>query len=166
MRLLAGGATAPLVSRVYPAVEPSNRNLLLVFQASGAWDIASFCDPKENSEARQKITKWSDSSSIQMAGNIPYAPFSKNAEFFEKHHKNIADVSILSHFKNEPNRMAYTTFEWEDFYIDISKNRIDNETLSLLIDLSKDCDLEDAISKQFSGDVINETEKRAVLHID
>ena len=93
MRLLAGGATAPLVSRIYPAVEPSNRNLLLVFQATGAWDVASFCDPKENSQASQKITKWSDSSSIQMAGNIPYAPFSKNAEFFEKHYKNMLVIN-------------------------------------------------------------------------
>jgi glucose-6-phosphate isomerase len=82
----------------------------------------------------------------------------------EKHHKNIADVSILSHFKNEPNRMAYTTFEWEDFYIDISKNRIDRKGFDLLIELAKESKLEEAISAQFSGAKINATENRAVLH--
>ena len=54
--------------------------------------------------------------------------------------------------------------EWNDFNVDISKNRIDNTTLNLLLDLAKECELEDAISKQFQGEIINETEKRAVLH--
>ena len=53
---------------------------------------------------------------------------------------------------------------WNAFNIDISKNRIDNTTLNLLLDLAKECGLEDAISKQFQGNIINETEKRAVLH--
>ena len=54
--------------------------------------------------------------------------------------------------------------KWNDFNVDISKNRIDNTTLNLLLDLAKECELEDAISKQFQGEIINETEKRAVLH--
>ncbi|MFT7527433.1 MAG: hypothetical protein ACI9LY_002588 [Arenicella sp.] len=93
VRLLAGGFTAPLMSRIYPAEASTDKNLLLVFQATGAWDVAAFCDPKENSEASQKITKWSDTNSTQMAGNIPYAPFSTNSEFFEKHHKNMLVVN-------------------------------------------------------------------------
>ena len=54
--------------------------------------------------------------------------------------------------------------KWNDFNVDISKNRIDNTTLNLLIELANECDLKNAISKQFKGDSINETEKRAVLH--
>ena len=44
------------------------------------------------------------------------------------------------------------------------KTELTIQRLSLLIDLAKECDLDDAISKQFNGGIINETEKRAVLH--
>ena len=53
---------------------------------------------------------------------------------------------------------------WDDFIIDISKNIIDNTTLELLLELADECNLGDAILKQFRGDSINETENRAVLH--
>ncbi|MEN8789217.1 MAG: glucose-6-phosphate isomerase, partial [Flavobacteriaceae bacterium] len=47
---------------------------------------------------------------------------------------------------------------------DFSKNRISAETISLLVELAKEVGLEDGISKYFSGDPINQTEGRAVLH--
>ena len=53
---------------------------------------------------------------------------------------------------------------WDDFIIDISKNIIDNTTLELLLELANECNLSDAILKQFRGESINETENRAVLH--
>ena len=53
---------------------------------------------------------------------------------------------------------------WDDFIIDISKNIIDNTTLELLLELANECNLSDAILKQFKGESINETENRAVLH--
>ena len=53
---------------------------------------------------------------------------------------------------------------WEDFNVDISKNIINDTTLDLLAELADDCELGDAISKQFDGELINETENRAVLH--
>ena len=53
---------------------------------------------------------------------------------------------------------------WDDFIIDISKNLTDNTTLELLLELADECNLGDAILKQFRGDSINETENRAVLH--
>ena len=53
---------------------------------------------------------------------------------------------------------------WNDFLVDISKNRINDRTLSLLFNLAEECGLKEAISKQFSGEVINQTENRAVLH--
>ena len=54
--------------------------------------------------------------------------------------------------------------KWHDFYVDYSKNRIDEETLKLLVQLADECHLKDAIEKYFGGDLINNTEKRAVLH--
>ena len=53
---------------------------------------------------------------------------------------------------------------WEDFNVDISKNIINDTTLDLLAELANECELGDAISKQFGGELINETENRAVLH--
>ena len=67
-------------------------------------------------------------------------------------------------FKENPNRANEFTVEWEDFYVDFSKNRITSETLALFIELAKELNLENAISKYFDGDIINQTEGRAVLH--
>ena len=53
---------------------------------------------------------------------------------------------------------------WNNFLIDISKNRINDRTLSLLFNLAEECGLKEAIAKQFSGEIINQTENRAVLH--
>ena len=54
--------------------------------------------------------------------------------------------------------------EWKDFYLDYSKNRITDKTLSLLLQLAEEVNLKEAIQQQFSGKRINETEDRAVLH--
>ena len=53
---------------------------------------------------------------------------------------------------------------WEDFFVDYSKNRITDKTLQLLLQLADEVKLKEAIEKYFSGDVINETEGREVLH--
>ncbi|MGB1167383.1 MAG: glucose-6-phosphate isomerase [Flavobacteriaceae bacterium] len=80
------------------------------------------------------------------------------------HYQQIAQTPLLSHFENEPNRLAYSTLEWEDFYIDFSKNKIDRKGFDLLIELAEQSGLNDAIAAQFSGAPINATENRAVLH--
>ncbi|MEN8885481.1 MAG: glucose-6-phosphate isomerase, partial [Winogradskyella sp.] len=67
-------------------------------------------------------------------------------------------------FATDVNRANDLTIKWEDFYADFSKNRITKETVSLLTALAKEVDLKDAISKYFSGEIINETEGRAVAH--
>ena len=53
---------------------------------------------------------------------------------------------------------------WNNFLVDISKNRINDRTLSLLFNLAEECGLKEAIAKQFSGEIINQTENRPVLH--
>ena len=97
---------------------------------------------------------------------LPNIPLTENSSWnaLIAHQQKIAQSSILDHFKNETNRLDYTTFEWEDFYVDISKNRIDQKGFDLLLELAKESGLTEAIKAQFSGATINSTENRAVLH--
>ena len=64
----------------------------------------------------------------------------------------------------DKNRKEDFSLIWDDLSVDFSKNRITKETISLLVELAKEVDLKDAIEKQFSGEVINVTEGREVLH--
>ena len=72
--------------------------------------------------------------------------------------------SIQDLFKNDPKRASTFNIEWYDFYVDYSKNNWTEETLNLLIELANEVGLQEAISNYFSGEKINETEDRAVLH--
>lgn len=56
------------------------------------------------------------------------------------------------------------TISWENFTVDFSKNRITKKTLDLLFNLASECNLQQSIEDQFSGEKINQTEGRAVLH--
>jgi len=82
----------------------------------------------------------------------------------QSHYDNIESQHLKSLFDSNSNRANDLTIQWDDFYVDYSKNRITKETLELLVNLANELDLSDAISKYFEGDIINETEKRAVLH--
>ena len=74
------------------------------------------------------------------------------------HFNEIENKEIKNLLSSRSNPSSFN-LEWNDFNIDISKNRVDNTTLNLLLDLAKECKLDDAIAKQFNGSVINETEK-------
>ena len=67
-------------------------------------------------------------------------------------------------FKEDSNRAKKLTLTFEDFLVDFSKNRITEETISLLVELANEVGLKDAIESYFKGDAINQTESRAVLH--
>lgn len=67
-------------------------------------------------------------------------------------------------FEIDESRANKFTINWEDFYVDFSKNRITEETIKLLLELADEVKLKEAIKSQFSGEIINETESRAVLH--
>ena len=88
----------------------------------------------------------------------------KTWELLQAHYSQIKDKHLRAFFEEEKNRVNDLTFQWQDFYVDFSKNRIDNKALKLLVDLANELDLKDAIDKYFSGDIINKTEGRAVLH--
>ena len=82
----------------------------------------------------------------------------------EKHYTEIRDKHMMDFFAEDESRAADMAVAWNDFFIDYSKNRINRDTLELLLELAKETELGDAIEKYFTGDVINETEGRAVLH--
>jgi glucose-6-phosphate isomerase len=74
------------------------------------------------------------------------------------------DQLILDFFKAEQNRVENFSIQFEDLLLDFSKNRLSSKALESLVNLADDCGLKQAIKAQFSGEVINETEGRAVLH--
>lgn len=81
------------------------------------------------------------------------------------HFTKISKMHMKEWFNEDSSRADHFTIRWEDFYVDYSKNRITKETLKLLIKLANEVDLKDAITKYFSGEIINQTEGRAVSHI-
>ena len=82
----------------------------------------------------------------------------------QTHFETIKDEHMSKWFSNNPSRANEMSIEWDDFFLDYSKNRITPETLSLLKDLADEIQISDAISKYFDGKKINKTEDRAVLH--
>lgn len=74
------------------------------------------------------------------------------------------DFELRSLFQYNPNRFNEFSVKTDSYLFDFSKNLIDSKTLDLLLDLAEEVKLKEAIEKMFSGDKINETEGRAVLH--
>ncbi len=86
-------------------------------------------------------------------------------------YKNLSDhlsefthVTISDLFKADPERFQQFSVQFDDILLDYSKNRVTAETMELLFSLATECKLADAIKAQFSGEKINETEGRQVLH--
>lgn len=82
----------------------------------------------------------------------------------EEHYNQIKNKHLRDWFKEDSNRFDKYSIQFNDILFDYSKNRIDDKTLELLLQLAEETNLKDAIEKQFSGDKINGTENRAVLH--
>lgn len=82
----------------------------------------------------------------------------------EAHYADMKDRSIKELFQNDLDRASKFHIAWNDFLVDYSKNKINQETLDLLLNLAEEMQLKDAIAKYFRGDLINKTENRAVLH--
>ena len=85
-------------------------------------------------------------------------------EKLQAHFSQIEPQHLKTLFKENPERASKFSIRLEDFFVDYSKNRITEETLSLLLSLAEEVKLKDAISQYFQGEKINETEDRAVLH--
>lgn len=82
----------------------------------------------------------------------------------KEHQQNTVKDRLQDLFNREGNRFEKYTRKHQDLLFDFSKNRITEETLTLLEALFTDCEVDAAIKSMFSGEAINETENRAVLH--
>ena len=83
----------------------------------------------------------------------------------EAHQSQLANTTIADLFKQEQNRFNDYSLTFENqILVDFSKNKINQETLKLLHQLAKESALDEAINAMFTGEKINRTENRAVLH--
>ncbi|ESS69177.1 glucose-6-phosphate isomerase Pgi [Methyloglobulus morosus KoM1] len=82
----------------------------------------------------------------------------------QEHYRQIQNYSMREAFEQDPDRFNKYSLHLNDILFDYSKNRINEKTLPLLVELGKHCQLETKIQAMFSGAKINTTEHRAVLH--
>ncbi|WP_159518743.1 glucose-6-phosphate isomerase [Sunxiuqinia indica] len=83
----------------------------------------------------------------------------------EEHYASFKNTQIKDLFTNDVSRFEKYSLKFEDILLDFSKNRLDDKALSLLLQLAEECGLKEAITSEFSGQRINVTEDRAVLHV-
>jgi len=81
-----------------------------------------------------------------------------------EHYGKIKNLHVRRLFSVDPTRFDRFSIQFQDILLDYSKNRITPETISLLCELAKESNLEEWRDRMFSGEKINNTEKRAVLH--
>jgi glucose-6-phosphate isomerase len=81
-----------------------------------------------------------------------------------KHFAAIKDVHLRDLFAEDPDRFKRFHIRLNDILVDYSKNRITDETLNLLFELAHDAGVQKAVKSMFSGEKVNETEDRPVLH--
>ena len=95
------------------------------------------------------------------------APLTQRAAWkaLEAHYKKIRRLHLRKLFAKDPQRGDRLTAEAVGIYLDYSKNRITDETVTLLLQLAEESGLRSRIDAMFRGDKINVTEKRAVLHV-
>ncbi len=81
------------------------------------------------------------------------------------HYRDVAALHLRELFAGDPGRGTRLTAEGAGIFLDYSKNRLTDETLRLLVQLAEECGLRERIGAMFSGQKINVTEDRAVLHV-
>jgi glucose-6-phosphate isomerase len=82
----------------------------------------------------------------------------------KNHFSKMETNSIKELFQNDAQRASNFHLKWNDFLVDYSKNNITSETIDLLLQLAEEVQLKKAIEQCFNGELINQTENRAVLH--
>jgi len=85
--------------------------------------------------------------------------------YLADHFIDISDKSLKDLFEADKDRFEKFSILFGDILLDYSKNRVDDTTMALLFQLARECKLDEAIKAMFSGEVINQTEGRPVLHI-
>lgn len=84
--------------------------------------------------------------------------------YLTDHYIGLSEWTLKDLFANDPQRFAKFSLQLQDILFDYSKNRITDETMALLVQLARECKLDEAIQAMFSGHKINVTEGRQVLH--
>jgi glucose-6-phosphate isomerase len=82
----------------------------------------------------------------------------------QAHYQQMQDIQLRQLFADDPLRGERFALDASGIYLDYSKNHVTDETMQLLIRLADECGLRDRINAMFNGEIINVTEKRAVLH--
>jgi glucose-6-phosphate isomerase len=83
----------------------------------------------------------------------------------EAHYSKMGDLSLRKLFADDSKRGESMTIEAVGIYFDYSKNRVNDETLTLLLQLAEESGLRERIDAMFRGEKINVTEGRSVLHV-
>lgn len=86
-------------------------------------------------------------------------------KYLADHFIDINSKNMKQLFTEDPERFQKFTILFDDILLDYSKNRINDTTIALLVQLAKECKLDEAIKAMYSGEAINQTENRPVLHI-
>jgi len=86
-------------------------------------------------------------------------------KYLADHYAEMSAKSLKELFKTDNERFEKFSLKFENILLDYSKNRIDERTIALLIQLARECSVNKAIEAMFSGEKINATEGRPVLHI-
>lgn len=81
------------------------------------------------------------------------------------HYKKASKLHLRQLFADDPKRGERMAIEAAGLYLDYSKNRVTDDTIKLLLQLAEESGLRERIDAMFSGEKINITEKRAVLHV-
>jgi glucose-6-phosphate isomerase len=82
-----------------------------------------------------------------------------------EHQRKLADVHLRDLFADDPARADVLTVDAADLHLDYSKNRLTQETISLLVAVAERAGLRERIDAMWAGEHINVTEDRAVLHV-
>lgn len=98
-----------------------------------------------------------------MLPNIDFTQ-TKAYQYLADHYITLNTHSLKDLFAQDPKRFEKFSILHQDVLLDYSKNRINEETVALLVQLAKECQLKDAIEAMFTGQKINVTEGREVLH--
>ena len=88
----------------------------------------------------------------------------KSWKLLESEFQRHKQTKLTDYFYKDAERIQKLSVQWESFYVDYSKNLLDEKTLDILTEMAKESGLDQAIDAYFEGSKINETENRAVLH--
>ncbi|MFW6314691.1 MAG: glucose-6-phosphate isomerase, partial [Desulfohalobiaceae bacterium] len=89
----------------------------------------------------------------------------KSWQKLQEHFREVRELHLRDMFDKDPERFARFSLQAGPVFLDYSKNRIDAQGLELLLGLAREMGLQDRIQAMFSGERINATENRSVLHV-